>query len=146
MVSRALNLNQAETGRNGVLQTDQADFSRHERLRFPVLKLEKVKKQREEHKALLQGLFPNPVRLSRLIHDVEKSFAKEFASIIGSVDFAEQRLAGLLQALKELLEKVESAELSDHDKLREHISLDQRIHESFEELVFECAKFSLQEA
>lgn len=145
MITETQNLSQVETSVKGVLQTDQDDSSRAEKLKFPVLKLEKVKKQREEHRELLQNLFPNPVRLHRLIHDIEKSFAKEFASIIGSVDFAEQRLAGLLQALKELLEKIENGEFSTHDEIREHVSLDQRIHESFEELVFNCAMFSSQE-
>jgi len=144
MIEKTLNLSQDETSKQGVLQLDQ-DSSRKKKLQFPVLRLEKVKKQREEHRELLQNLFPNPVRLSRLIHDIEKSFAREFASIIGSIDFAEQRLAGLLQALKELLEKIEKKEFGHHDQLKEHISLDQRIHESFEELIFECAKHSFEE-
>lgn len=134
-----------EKGAAGVLQIDQDLTPREKKLHFPVLKLEKVKKQREEHRELLKTLFPKPVRLYRLIHDVEKSFAKEFASIIGSVDFAEQRLVGLLQALRELVEKLEAGEFNHHDEVRDHITLDQRIHQSFEELVFECARYSLEE-
>ena len=139
----APSLQQVGTSGEGVLQIDHRGSSRHEKLHFPVLKLENVKKQREEHHELLQTLFPNPVRLQRLIQDIEKSFAKEFASIIGSIDFAEQRLAGLLSALKELAEKIEVGETVSPEEVRVHIAEDPRIHQSFEELVHECALQSM---
>lgn len=146
MIKKTPVIDLSESKGAGVLQVDQDLTPRKRKLQFPVLKLERVKKQRKEHRDLLDTLFPKPVRLYRLMHDVEKSFAKEFASIIGSVDFAEERLAGLLHALKELLEKIESGEFVHSDALREHISLDQRIHQSFEDLIFDCTQFSIKEA
>lgn len=144
MTNRAHNLEQVVDGAGVVFQNTQ-DSSRAQRLKFPVLTLEKVKRQREEHRALLKTLFPSPVRLHRLVQDIEKNFAKEVASIIGSVDFAEQRLAGLLSALKEIIEKIELSHAVSPEVIREHIREDHRIHEIFEDLVFECARFSLEE-
>lgn len=140
MVTRTPGLNQGRTSVRGVFQDDRSGSTRIKKLKFPVLKLEKVKKEREEHRKLLKTLFPNPVRLHRLIHDIEKNFAKEFASIIGSVDFAEQRLAGLLAALRELVEYVEVPNEVVIDDIRDRIRFDQRIHESFEDLVIECVQ------
>jgi hypothetical protein len=129
----------------GMLHLDQEKSALKNKLHFPVLKLDKVKKQRAKHRQLLQSLFPKPVRLTRLIHEVEKSFALEFASIIGSIDFAEERLAGLLIALKELAEKIELRGEITLEDMREHIAFDQRIHQSFEDLIFDSAKFSFEE-
>lgn len=112
---------------------------------LPALKLEKVKAMREEQRTMLSQLFPSPVRLKRLIHDIENNFAKEFASVIGSVDHAEARLAGLLAALKELAEKIELLEHQSLAEIEEHIKQDTRIHQLFEDLVFNCAKYSLEE-
>ncbi len=113
---------------------------------FPILELERVEKIREEHRALLKKLFPNSVRLRRLILDIEKSFAEEIASVIGSVDFAKERLAGLISAIKELELQVSTANYVELEEVREQIRQDHRIHQSLEELVFDCVKFTLEES
>ena len=112
---------------------------------FPVLELKNVEQMREEHRLLLKKLFPSAVRLNRLIFAVERNFATEIASIIGSVDFAKERLAGLLAALKELELQVAAPSKIALSELREQIRLDHRIHESLEELVFDCVKFQIED-
>ena len=130
----------AQDGRLNGYQT------RSEEVKFPAIALEKVKQQRLEHQTLLKTLFPHPVRLHRLLHDIEKNFATEIASIIGSVDFAPQRLAGLLSAVREIIQTIETQRDISLAELREHIQSDPRIHEIFEDLIFDCAQFSTQEA
>ena len=126
------------------MKVAQLDHPRKRHI-LPALKLEKVKAMRAKHRAMLNSLFPKPVRLKRLMHDIEHSFAKEFASVIGSVDYAEARLAGLLAAIKELSEKIEMLEHRSIEEIKEYIQQDTRIHELFEDLVFECAKYSFEE-
>lgn len=113
---------------------------------FPILELEQVKKRREEHQVLLKKLFPHSVRLRKLIIDIEKNFVEDIASIIGSVDFAKERLAGLISALKELELQILSAKYVELEEVREQIQQDNRIHQSLEELVFESARFTLEES
>lgn len=110
---------------------------------FPALALKKVEKMREEHKALLKRLFPKSVRLQRLIIDIEKNFTTEIASIIGSVDFAQERLVGLLSALKELESQINAPSKVALEEVREQIRDDHRIHESLEDLVFDCVRHTL---
>ncbi|GIK84273.1 MAG: hypothetical protein BroJett025_08950 [Patescibacteria group bacterium] len=112
-------------------------------IRFPVLELPKVEHMREEHKALLKRLFPGAVRLQRLIKEIEHNVTEEIASIIGSVDFAHERLAGLLAALKELESQVAAPNYVELNEVREQIRQDHRIHESLEDLVFDCVKHTL---
>jgi hypothetical protein len=145
MIKRTPDTKNDRKSTGGLTNLSENKSLRKKKLQFPALKLEKVKKKREEHKQLLSSLFPKPVRLSRLMHDVEKSFALEFASIIGSIDFAEERLAGLIIALKELAEKIEHRGELTIEEMREHITFDQRIHQSFEDLIFESAKYSYEE-
>lgn len=145
MTGETPRLNQRETSMGGVLsQSDLDPSSREKKLRFPVLKLEKITEERKRQKELLAQLFPKPVRLHRLIQDIEKNFPEEFASIIGSVDYAEARLAGLLAALRELAAKVDTRTIS-HEEIDEHVRQDTRIHELFEELVLDCTRFALEE-
>jgi hypothetical protein len=116
------------------------------KLPFPVLNLKKIKAEREAHKQLLDKLFPKPVHLKRLILDIKHNYAKEIASIIGSIDFAEQRLAGLIFAIEELTTKIEKIEKVDEKilkELHEHIQQDKRIHESLEDLIFACTHHTM---
>jgi len=126
--------------------TQAAHVEKPKKRLLPAVKLAKVKAMRAEQRAMLSNLFPTPVRLKRLMHDIEHSFSKEFASVIGSVDHAEARLAGLLAALRELAEKIELLEHQSLEEIEEHIKQDTRIHQLFENLVFNCAKYSLEEA
>lgn len=113
---------------------------------FPILELEQVEKRRKEHQALLKKLFPNSVRLRKLIIDIEKNFVEDIASVIGSVDFAKERLAGLISALKELELQILTAKYVELEEVREQIQQDNRIHQSLEDLVFESARFTLEES
>lgn len=115
-----------------------------DQVRFPILKLQNVKEKQKEHQALLKELFPKPVRLSKLIIDIEKNFAQDIASIIGSVDFAKERLAGLISALKEFESQIATANYVNLEEVKEQIRQDNRIHQSLEELVFESVQHSVE--
>ena len=105
---------------------------------FPTV--EEMKKKRTE---LLKELYAEPVRLKRLIKDIQHNYTKEFATLIGSVDFAEERLAALIAALHELAEKVEAPGEKIIEDIQEFIRQDTRIDEVFENFVLSCAKVSL---
>ena len=105
---------------------------------FPTVK--ELKKKRAE---LLNELYTEPVRLKRLIKDIQHNYTTEFASIIGSIDFAEDRLSALISALQELAEKTESSKKDILQELEEFIKQDTRIDEVFEDFVFSCAQVSL---
>ncbi len=113
---------------------------------FPILELEQVEKRRKEHRALLKKLFPNSVRLRKLIIDIEKNFVEDIAAIMGSVDFAKERLSGLISALKELELQISTANYVELEEVREQIRQDNRIHQSLEDLVYESARFTLEES
>lgn len=143
MIRETSHMHKMDTGMEGAVQSIRSEKAR--KLLLPALKIEKVKAKRAEHREMLSNLFPTPVRLKRLMHDIEHNFAKEFASVIGSVDHAEERLAGLLASLKELAEKIELLEHTTVEEIEEHIRFDTRIHELFEDLILDCARFSLEE-
>ena len=143
MIRETTTIQNVSVDMRGVDQETRSQQSKKRLL--PALKLKKVKAMRAEQRTMLSHLFPTPVRLKRLIHDIENNFAKEFASVIGSVDHAQARLAGLLAALKELSQKVELLEHQSLAEIEEHIKQDTRIHQQFENLVFNCAKYSLEE-
>ena len=118
-------------------------FTRKIAQNFSVLELTQVKHMGEEHKALLKRLFPKAVRLGRLLLDIEKNYANEIASIIGSADFAKERLAGLISALKELELQISTANYVELGEVKEQIRQDNRIHQSLEDLVFESVQYTV---
>lgn len=113
---------------------------------FPALDLPIVDRLRAEQHELVQRLFPTPMRLQRLIHDIKKNFSKEIAALFGSIDFAEERLAGLISALQELDGQIVNKELASLEEIKAQIKQDPRIHEVLEDTVFDCAGHTIDEA
>lgn len=111
---------------------------------FPALVLEHVKKLRKEQRALLDKLFPKAISLRRLIADINFSYKKEIAAMIGSVDFAEERLAGLTAALRELADKIDSKKIITIDEIKSQIKAHPRIPKILEKLVEKCALMHLR--
>lgn len=113
---------------------------------FPALELPIVDRLRAEQHELVQRLFPTPMRLQRLIHDIKINFSKEIASLFGSIDFAEERLAGLIAALQELDGQILNKEFATLDEIKAQIEQDPRIHTVLEKTIYECAKHTIDEA
>lgn len=129
----------------GLLLSPQKEVGRIGRLRriLPGLETPQTDAKRERQKEVIGKLFPEDADLGRLIADIPASYAEQFAEVIGSTDFAEERLAGLLAALNRLVTEIQSEQIRTEEQITEYVREEKHIHEVFEDLVIRCALNSL---
>lgn len=110
---------------------------------LPALDVTQTRERRARQKAEIEALFPGTTDLRGLIANIKSEHAEKFAAVTGSTDFAQERLAGLYQALESLAEQIDAKEITTLEQVTDEVYFDTRIHEVFEDLVIRCAQNSL---